>query len=367
MKLFPALCVSSLGTLALGSASGLAPPSPDRVVALLANGRLVVASASTGERLIDRALAEPARRIPGVGNYLAIDKARRTIYALVPASRDGQSGLLVKIDAVSGSSLWRRKLDRRTAFRSLVIGPRTGALYLFGNRLEATNDVIAVRVGGQNGALQRRWTFRRNAAGWAVFEGAVSTSETLLFASYHGPGRHGADWVSIDGRTRCSRRTRNACLRLHGGIEPLPGKLLATIGEPPLTVTMDIRGRVLARTDTQLRGNHLMQIALSRDRTKVFAIGSCGYSGGLSVQVLRTGTVRTFGYPAPLPRTPTALREGLCGDRIASGSRLIVIAKTHKPVPDAKADGAVVVVDHNGGTIRTIATSSEPVDVASLD
>lgn len=367
MKRALGLCVIGLlGAFAAGNGRSSAPPSDSHVAALLANGRLLIASAATGETLINRSLAQGAR-VPAVGSYLAVTDAGKSIYALVPARRDGERGLLVKVDADSGSFLWRRRLDQRTAFRSLVVGPRTGAAYLFGNGLTGTDDVTIARLSSRGGVITRRWTVRRRAGGWTVFEGAVSPSEATLFVSYHGPGTQGADWVSASSGRRCSQRPNKACLHLHGGIEPLVGRVLAATGSP-LIWTLDLRGRVLARMDTQLSGNHLMQIALNVNRTKVFAIGSCGYSGGLSVHLLATGAVRTFGHPAPTPRTPTELREGICGERIAAGSRFVVIGKTHRPVPDAKAQGALVVVDPDrGAAIRTIPTSSEPVDVAWLD
>jgi len=117
-----------------------------------------------------------------------------------------------------------------------------------------------------------------------------------------------------------------------------------------------ITGAVHGQFDMRLEGNHLMEFGIAADVGRLYAVGSCGYTGGLAAVDLSTRETTVF---AP-SRTPGAI----CGERIAAlgDGSLLVVAKTEWPVPSL-APGALVVLSGDGKTLRTIKTSAEPIDL----
>jgi len=221
--------------------------------------------------VLSRTLVEDAR-IGSVGSYLAMGKSRSTLYALVRGEGQGKIGSLFKIDARTGAVVRQLRLVDRAIYRGLALGPRTGAPYLFGNRVTGDKEVVALRIDRELRAVRARWTVRRRGSGWVVFEGAISPDEGRLFVSYHGSSTQGVDWIGLGaGAGRCGGQQSNrACIRSHGGIEPLGSRLLAATGSPVI-LDVHLQGRVVRRRlDTRLTGNHLIEArARPRDREGV--------------------------------------------------------------------------------------------------
>ncbi len=108
--------------------------------------------------------------------------------------------------------------------------------------------------------------------------------------------------------------------------------------------------------DLHLEGNHLVEFGIATGIGRLFAVGSCGYTGGLAAVDLATHQTQVL---AP-SRTPGVI----CGERIVAlgDGSLLVIAKTGMPVPSL-VPGALVVLSGDGKTLRTIKTSAEPIDL----
>ena len=139
----------------------------------------------------------------------------------------------------------------------------------------------------------RTWTIR-DAGGhdWWVFDAAVSADESRLYVSYHGGCSEnfalctsGADWLDADSGelTRCRRPSlpANGCIsRVHGGVEMVGNRFLATTGATPI---LEIRGaRIARRWKTRLAGNHVMEFAIDSMGDQAYVVGQCHYAGGVS-------------------------------------------------------------------------------------
>lgn len=156
-------------------------------------------------------------------------------------------------------------------------------------------------------------------------------------------------------------------MRLHGAVEARGTRLLATAGDPPYILDLRANGRLVRRFDSQLEGNHLMEFALDQRQSRLFAIGSCGYSGGLSRLDLSSATITLFGYPAPREVDVDGNRQGICGERVSVGSALVAVAKTQRPVPVADRRGQLLFVAAESGELaHSVPLPSEPVDVLSV-
>jgi len=141
--------------------------------------------------------------------------------------------------------------------------------------------------------------------------------------------------------------------------------LLVTTGSAPIEV-VDHAGTVRRTVDTRLVGNHLMDFALDRRATDLYAVGPCGYTGGVSVVNVTTGWTRVLVPPGGL--IPPADGGGLlCGERAALGPRssVLVVGNTAVTVPQLGLHGRLLFLDTQTGTVRrTVDTPSEPIDVA---
>ena len=82
-------------------------------------------------------------------------------------------------------------------------------------------------------------------------------------------------------------------------------------------------------------------------------IGSCGYSGGLSV-ISAAGTVVRYGYP---------LR--LCGERVAAVGDTVVIAKDLQPVPQGSPSTLVFFDRSRRQVTHAIELSTDILDVVA--
>ena len=100
----------------------------------------------------------------------------------------------------------------------------------------------------------------------------------------------------------------------------------------------------------------LMEFGIAAGIGRLYAVGSCGYTGGLAAVDLATHRTQVL---AP-SRTPGVI----CGERIAAigDGSLLVVAETAIPVPTL-VPGALVVLSSDGKTLRTIKTSAEPIDL----
>jgi hypothetical protein len=213
------------------------------------------------------------------------------------------------------------------------------------------------------------WNVRRaDGRFWWVLDAAVSEDERRLYVSYHGGCAEtdvcttGADWLDIAGdrARRCQDQTYpySGCLgRVHGSVAVYEDGVVAATGEGPI-IQIDRRGRIARAWKSRIPGNHLMQFALDRKRRLLYAIGSCGYRGGLSRIDLKSGRSRVTGYPS------SSSSGGVCGERIAIGPKsLIAVASNPTPVPQGSPSSLLLVDASTGHLIRSVAAPVETLDV----
>ncbi|MEW6637952.1 MAG: hypothetical protein AB1425_14195 [Actinomycetota bacterium] len=264
-------------------------------------------------------------------------------------------------------------------FRSLAVGPKTGRLYLFGNRPggeiggPAGNNgeeaAVVTVLDPDDGRALRSETVREDGGrAWSVYRGGVSADERRLFIGYHG-GTTGADWVEItpDGLDRCRKRVPayQGCIPAHGDVEAYGDRLLTATSDPPRIVETGREGEITREWDTKLEGNHMADFVVDDGADRLYALGSCGYTGGLSRIDLGTRQVEPLvPTQAGLDR-PSERERAVCGERMALGTgSLLVVGKTARVVPQAEMPGSLLLID--GDTrikVRAVDTPSEPVDV----
>ena len=346
------------------------------IFALLADGGLATFSLASG-----RAEGKiPLGRFPdpGVGRYLAPSRDGRTLFALLPGTRDGPSRVAA-VDVATTHARGYYRLPEGIVFRSLAVGPKTGRLYLFGNRPEGAvegsggdppEDAVVAVVGPSEGRLLESRTIREaDDTAWRVYTGEVSPDERRLFVSYHG-GASGVDWVEVapDGLDRCEDRasTGTPCFPAHSGVVVREdGRFLTSPGDGPWVEERYRNGALVRRWDTGLEGNHMLDLAVDQRADRLYVLGSCGYTGGLSKVDLGTGRVKMLaGTRADLGSASS--REGaVCGARVAVGpGSLLVVGKTQSPVPQPGVPGSLLLIDGDEGRkIRVLDATAEPVDV----
>lgn len=316
----------------------------------------------------------PTSPTPQVGRFLALSPDRDTLYVLVPWTRATRQ-VVTAVDLASLQIRERFRLPRGLAYRSVVAGSRSGRLYVVGNRpavneVPAPTDAVVTVLDPASGAVLSTWNVREaDGHFWWVLDAAVSDDERRLYISYHGGCAAesdlcttGADWLDIGGdrARRCQRQTYpyGGCMgRVHGSVAVYEGGVVAATGEAPI-IQIDRRGRMVQSWKSGIPGNHLMQFALDRKGRVLYALGSCGYRGGLSRIDLESGRSRVTGY-----RTSRA-SGGVCGERLALGPEsLIVVASNPTPVPQGSPSSLLFVDARTGSVIRSVATPVESLDV----
>jgi hypothetical protein len=191
------------------------------------------------------------------------------------------------------------------------VGPKTGRLYLFGNRpaeeAQGTRDdrggqdaVVAV-VDAVDGKVQKLETVRESGGrSWIVLRAEVSPQDRYLFSSYHGDDTTGIDWIELTPRSlhRCQKRATagQGCIPGHGSVQAYGDHLLIATGAPRIDETTRA-GQAVRKLDTKLEGNHLMEFAIDVSTDRLYAVGSCGYTGGLS-RVSLMSLIRLGGSPS---------------------------------------------------------------------
>jgi len=350
-----------------GSPAAPAVAAPAVVFALLADNSLLAVRADTGALVASHALtpfpASTTLQLRFVGNHLlAPSRDGRTLYALAPSDPRGADHLAV-VDTASAGVRARYALPPGVAFSALAVGPVSGRLYLFGAPTHARGAFVAV-VDPRTGRVLARWAVHRGDSGdWFVYQGTVAPDERALYLSYHGSDTTGIDRLVLTagGLRPCSSANppHVGCIWTHGGFALSGLGLLATTGEGPIE-EIDGAGRVARRFDPRLPGNHLMGLALDARAGRLYVVGPCGYSGGMSVITMATARTRVL-VPPPLPGQAPAF----CGERFALGPRdLLVVGKTEATLPQLGIPGALLLVDARTGAVRrTVTTPAEPVDI----
>jgi hypothetical protein len=105
-----------------------------------------------------------------------------------------------------------------------------------------------------------------------------------------------------------------------------------------------------------------MEFSVDRKRGKIYAVGSCGYTGGFSVTPWPSGNAPT--------RVLVPVRDySVCGERIsvAPDGSWVAVAALEDSMPVASRPGTVLILDtRSGAVIHQLATSSDAVDVLAV-
>lgn len=371
----PALTDSDTST---SSATVARASREDAVFALLANNSLIKV-APESDRAESQISLGPPLEYPSPGHYLAQNKDGGTLFALTPRGSNGMSEVAV-IDVVTSRVENRYPLEAGIVFRSLAVGPQSGHLYLFGNRpgkeiacpdVEACSeqDVVVVVLDADGGRVIENQTVREaDGKAWTVYQSAVSSDERRLFVSYHGDTQ-GVDWLAItpDGLDRCQERTPTwqGCIPAHSGVEAYEDLALVSPGDTPWIEGRGQDIRKVKKWDTKLEGNHVLDFEVDARTNGLYALGSCGYTGGLSRVDLETDRVKVLAPARSGLHLHPAWERAVCGERIALGpGSLLVVGMTRRSVPEAESSGSLLMIDGSSGRkIHTVAIPAEPLDV----
>ena len=353
----------------------------DAVFALLANNSLIKV-APESDRPESQISLGPPFEYPSAGHYLAQSKDASTLFALTPRGSNGMSEIAV-IDVVTSRVEDLYPLEAGIIFRSLAVGPKSGHLYLFGNRpgkeiacpdVETCReqDVVVIVLDADSGRVLENQTVREaEGKAWTVYQSAVSSDERRLFVSYHGDTQ-GVDWVAItpDGLDRCQERTPTwqGCIPAHSGVQAYEDLALVSPGD---TRWLEGRGqdsKIVKKWDTKLEGNHMLDFKVDARTNRLYVLGSCGYTGGLSRVALESDRVKVLAPARSDLHLDPAWERAVCGERIAHGpGSLLVVGKIRRSVPEAVSSGSLLVIDGSSGRrIRTVTIPAEPVDVLAV-
>jgi hypothetical protein len=362
-------------------ATTTAPEGPDgshvrlrgtTVFALLADNQLVAVSVGRGVLEGSVRLASPPREVLETTHAMAVSADGRRLYVLVGLAGGGADHVAV----VDTSSLVVRAsygLEASTTYRALVLGQRSGRLYLLGNRPDQHGGVsvwATILDSSSGGIIASQQVHPAGGRDWVVYSASVSPDEQRMLVSYHGSDTSGADVFRIagDGLAGCGT-TRAAeglgCLtEVHGLAVDTGALVIATDGHQVLELSDG--GTVLRRWDPGLPGNHVTEFARG-DGALLYVVGSCGYTGGMSLLDLHGGQSRVL---VPARRadpsgsaTPSTMT--VCGQRAeVAPAGVLAVGRIERAVPRLGPEGSVLLVDAATGRVRrTVVTPAEPLDL----
>lgn len=369
-------------TAAVATARSPGPAHAATIFALLATNQLL-AFAGDGSVLAELTLAAPSPAAHSSGQFLALGRDGRRLFALAP----GTPGRVMVLDVATFATLASYPLPPGgDTIRSLLVGPATGRLYLVGNRAapgsptpatsagmeQSAAGVVVTVLDPDGGRVVATWTARA-ATGhdWFVYQAALAADERQLFLSYHGTDTTGIDRFALTetGLARCaSAGSPNVgCLRAHGPFALYGDGLLLQHGDESLIYAADRAGQVRRTFDTQLVGNHMVALAVDARAGRLYAVGDCGYIPGFSaLDLITDGPPTASATPATPIIAPTA-GDGPppCGSQLALGpANLVVVGQSARPEPDPLLPGKLLLLDgRTGGVDRTVVTPAAPIDV----
>lgn len=357
------------------------------IYALLADGRLVAVRIEDGVLLAERTLSATrgADRSRYPGHLLARSKDQKWLYALVPGE-PGQTNVLAVLDRSTNTVRTTINLGQYDAiFKSLAVGPQSGMLYLFGRQRDGRlfGDLVIVKIDPFERAELNVWMQPElpRDADTRIYQAAIADDEHRLYVSFIG-GRNGVDWFDIDnlgGIKPClpwQQRQFRRCVEAEGGFALYGDGLLAATGGSGITA-WGPGDELRSGLDTQLYDNPLNDFALDSAANRLYVVGSCEFFGGYSAIDVRAEAMlpptedkaEPTAMPARalLPAHPANANDPSvpCGQRLTLGpGSLLVVGKTAKFQPEARRQGALLLMDRDTGLVlRTIPTPSEPVDV----
>lgn len=274
-------------------------------------------------------------------------------YAVAPA--EASRPVLFAVDVDTGRTRFTLPLPEKVEARVTVADPTRRRVYVLASRPAGRGGRQAVVVVLDPGARRVVETVPVSPADgrhWIPYAGALSAGMGRLAISYHGEDTTGVDFLDTATLRRAPCATPGAVpctTRVHGRILPYGEGFAASTGfEDILLLSAD--GRITGRVDTQLAGNHLMEFDVDNGRHTVYALGPCGYTGGLAAAAGSTRLLRRPGAPVD---------DRLCGDRVALVEDGAAAAVT--------GDNKIQIVDvYNGKTLRVVPLSATAIDAVTI-
>lgn len=335
------------------------------VFTLLDNGRLVVTT--PGHHGVQAKLKLSQHSSHRGFPLLAESPNHHRLYVLAAAGRHDQ---VAAVDPADHRIKHRWSLPRTVTYRALVVGPRTGRLYLFGNRKHGkASDAVVTMLDPRTGhVIGTRRVRKAKGNDWFVYAAATSHNEKRLFLSYHGD-TDGIDVVRRHGDRidRCRQTQKDSsigCITGHGNFLAHHGRVYATLGDPADIMKLTLHGHRVSHIHTGLSGNHLMEFATDLPHHRIYPIGSCDYAGGLAVINLHSGKHNV------LAKTKSAApRDLVCGDRAVTvpGQRLLAVAHVIQDDSQDTGNNAVQLVSTRSGHIKqNTEVHSKPADLLGM-
>lgn len=316
------------------------PTGSERLVVLDSTGRLAAYDVADLTVRWETALrADPPVSFGDYPRHALAVGADAVAYVVAPA--EGTRPVLFAVDTGTGRQRFALPLPDGVEARVPVPDPTRHRVYLLASRPAGRDGRQAVIVVVDPGAPRVVETVPVSPADgrhWIPYAGTLSADARRLVISYHGDDTTGVDVLDAATlrRAPCAAPGAVPCTtQVHGRIRAYGyGLVAATGGEEMLLLSVD--GRVTGRLDTQLAGNHLMEFDVDDARHRIYAIGPCGYTGGLAVIGGTTRLIRPPGGP---------IDERLCGDRVVVVDDGDAVAVT--------GDNKIRIVDvHNGKVLR---------------
>jgi hypothetical protein len=370
--LLPVAETSAAGRDAVETIGAVPAATDEAILALLADGRLLAVDRDGGRVIAEAQLFDlPSGLEHAPGHYLALGRDGTRLFVLLANNADPSGGSrLAAVDPATLRVLAPNLLaESDVAYRSLAVGPSTGRLYLFGNR--GRDAVVAVH--DPDGRPLVEWPLRgSDGHEWSVYQGAVDAAERRLYVSYHGVDTTGVDSFDlVPGVRRCAAPGQDegrGCIPAHGGVLPYGDSLLVATGQPAI-VEMGSDGTVSRVLETGLKGNHLMEFVVDERTDRLYAVGSCGYTGGFAaIDLQPRSSAVAPGLLVPPQGGGTAVAADVpCGERFVLGPSGVVVARTATPIARADARGALLTVDvSTGEVVGRVETPAEPLDLIAL-
>jgi hypothetical protein len=355
--------------LAVGVVPACADDDRDRVpaarptlLAVLTDGQLM-RTTLPGVTRTARLSRTPSRAVSG--RLLAVTPDGRHVAVLtVPEASTGGVITVLTLPDLRIARRLRLPADGRTT-ATAAVSPEPDRLVVIGERRTAAGGRIPVGwvLHVASGSVIARWSIPKPPSfNWTPFDAAVAAGSNRLYISYHGgcdgsggctTGVDAVSWESGELLCRGGRMPGTGCIAdLHGEVAAIEAGVLGTIADDQSIVRADADGQIVERWPTDLARNHLMRFAYDEAGERIFALGSCLYTGGLARIDLKAGLRWRRGEGG-------AGQPGLCGERIAA--RDGDVAFSAGPEFAGSSGSEITVVDAATGQVRARLPTAAPV------
>lgn len=356
------------------SVPGAAPPGA--IVALLANNHLISVARGTETAQWDVAIADPpdpshsGGYLPP-GHRLALSADHSHVYALPPRDYAGGS-ILIIADTASGAVTGKVNFPADARYSTLGVAA-SGNVYLVGQRNShivvskfdpSRNAVVSTFVGrdmshfASNGLV---------SGTFSIDQAIVTPDEARLYLGYSGGllPKSGIDWVTLSDHTWCQPHDpESACAPGLSGFTIVDNRLLVASWNDPLQDDRideySLEGQLIRHYDLGLAGGFLLDFVTDPSSHTIYAIGSCGYRGGLSRVNVTTGEVTVVVPPAAVG----TVQPGICGQRAELMSDGQIALSVVGGLLVGQQAASIRTIDISSGTpVRLIPVAAGPLDL----